>query len=48
MDTIADLITKIQLQKAQLDELRPFDQSQLKNLREWFRIGFIHHSNAIE
>ncbi len=34
--------------KEQLDVLKPFDQTQLKNLREWFRIWFIQNSNAIE
>jgi Fic family protein len=28
--------------------LRPFNTTQLKNLRAWFRIGFIQNSNAIE
>lgn len=34
--------------KQQLDDLRPFDQAQFLNLRQWFRIGFVHHSNALE
>lgn len=43
-----EIISKIEKLKAELDSFRPFDQSQLKNLREWFRIGFIQNSNAIE
>lgn len=43
-----EIISKIEKLKAELDSLRPFNQSQLKNLREWFRIGFIQNSNAIE
>jgi len=48
LPSISQLLPKITKQKIQLDTLRPFDQTQLKNLRERFRIGFIHHSNAIE
>jgi Fic family protein len=43
-----ELIEKIKLLKSQLDTLKPFNQTQLKNLRERFRIGFIQNSNAIE
>lgn len=42
------LLSDINILKQQLDDLRPFDTSQLLNLRQWFRIGFVHHSNAIE
>jgi Fic family protein len=45
---IKDLLIKIHEQKKTLDKMRPFNKAQLKNLREWFRIWFIHHSNAIE
>ena len=48
MNTIPEFLDRIKKQKSQLDALRPFDQSQLQNLREWFRVGFVHHSNAIE
>lgn len=43
-----NILTKIQELKSQLDKLRPFDKEQLKNLKQRFRIGFIHHTNAIE
>jgi len=42
------LLDTILSQKAQLDALRPFNTTQLKNLKERFRIGFIQNSNAIE
>ena len=42
------LLDKILAQKEQLDSLRPFNKTQLKNLKERFRIGFIQNSNAIE
>jgi Fic family protein len=48
MTTVAELTNKIQLLKSQLDAFRPFNQTQLENLRERFRIGFIQNSNAIE
>ncbi|GHV24951.1 hypothetical protein FACS1894176_02350 [Bacteroidia bacterium] len=48
MTNTDELLQKILLSKTQLDALRPFNTSQLKNLREWFRIGFIQNSNAIE
>jgi len=43
-----DLLTEISYLKTQLDSLRPFDDAQLRNLRQWFHIWFTHHSNAIE
>lgn len=46
--SIQDLLPKILEQKKILDSLRPLNKSQLKNLQEWFRVGFIHHNNAIE
>ncbi len=35
-------------QKSIIDALRPLSDAQLRNMREWFRVGFIHHTNAIE
>lgn len=48
MLSISSYEKKIAELKEQLDLLKPFDIDQLKNLRERFRIWFIHHSNAIE
>lgn len=39
---------KILKLKSQLDEFKPFSWAQLKNLKEWFKISFTTHSNAIE
>gem|GEM_PF-7104386 len=33
-----DLLTEISYLKTQLDSLRPFDDAQLRNLRQWFHI----------
>ncbi|HMY81096.1 MAG TPA: Fic family protein [Candidatus Absconditabacterales bacterium] len=43
-----NILTKIYTLKSQLDSLKPFDQFQLKNLQQWFRIAYIQNSNAIE
>lgn len=34
--------------KNKIDEYRPFSESLLKNLQDWFKISFTAHSNAIE
>ncbi len=34
--------------KWEIDEFRPFKNEQLKNLKDWFKISFTTHSNAIE
>lgn len=31
-----------------INTVRPFDQAQLKNLQQWFKIGFVQTSNALE
>jgi len=31
-----------------INTVRPFDQIQLKNLQQWFKIGFVQTSNALE
>ncbi len=46
--TTTEYLSKIKTLKNNLDILRPFDKSQLKNLKEWFRIGFICNNNALE
>lgn len=48
MQTTQSLLQEIQQLKKKLDALRPFDKTQLKNLQEWFRIGFVQNTNAIE
>jgi Fic family protein len=45
---LPSLLEQIHQQKAELDALRPLNITQLKNLKERFRIGFIQNSNAIE
>ncbi len=34
--------------KKEIDSFKPFSSKQLKNLQQWFKIGFTTHSNAIE
>ncbi len=34
--------------KSKIDNFRPFSSSQLKNLKDWFKIWFTAQSNAIE
>lgn len=34
--------------KSKIDNFRPFSSKQLQNLKDWFRISFTTHSNAIE
>ena len=48
MKSISAHLSLIESQKEQLDALRPFPVDQLRNLRERFRIWFIHHTNAYE
>jgi len=40
--------SEINLLKNKIDEYRPFSESLLKNLQDWFKISFTAHSNAIE
>ncbi len=39
---------KILKLKSRIDSFRPFSSSQLQNLKDWFKIDFTTHSNAIE
>lgn len=48
MLSILEYEKKVQDLKTELDSFRPFNQSQLKNLQERFRIWFTFSSNAIE
>lgn len=48
MQTTTDYVTSIKSLKTQLDALRPFSTAQIHNLRQRFRIGYIHHTDAIE
>jgi hypothetical protein len=34
--------------KSKIDKFRPFSSEQLQNLKDWFKIDFTTHSNAIE
>jgi hypothetical protein len=34
--------------KSKIDSFRPFSSEQLQNLKDWFKIDFTAHSNAIE
>lgn len=34
--------------KKQIDKLRPFDEEQLKSLRNWFMVAFTYHTNSLE
>ncbi|MBP7008014.1 hypothetical protein KBB05_04870 [Patescibacteria group bacterium] len=42
------LLHDIEQLKLKLYQLRPFDQFQLQNIKQRFRIAYIQNSNAIE
>jgi len=46
--SIEEYENKILKIKAEIDKFRPFSNEQLKNIKDWFKIGFTTHSNAIE
>lgn len=48
MFTAKEYLSKIAELTSKLDALKPYDQTQLKNLQDRFRIGFIQNTNAIE
>ena len=45
---IKDLEQKTLEKKSKIDNFRPFSSKQLQNLKDWFKIDFTTHSNAIE
>lgn len=45
---LAPLLSRIAQKKTTLDQLRPFPAETSKSLYQWFRIGLIYTSNAIE
>jgi Fic family protein len=45
---LAHLLNQAQQFKHNLDTLRPFSDTQLQNLRQRFRIGYIQQTNALE
>lgn len=48
MSNLSQLLQKIDANQELINQNRPLDQNQVKNLKDYFKIGITYSSNALE
>ena len=48
MSTLQQLLREIDAKQELINKQRPLEQTQIKNLKEYFKVGLTYASNALE